>query len=82
MNAMPTMRRQDLGHLIAEHRQLIRLTNELEYQLYRIGETPTAEQVGECQQAAGSLINLLRANLFRHDQEVLPMLEALVDSKS
>jgi len=35
--------------------------------------------VSECQQTAGNLTVLLRTNLFRHDQDVEPMLEWLFD---
>jgi hypothetical protein len=70
-----TLDRADFDQLVAEHRQLIRLTNELEFQLYQMGEAPGPEQVKECRQAAGALIGLLRQVLFRHDQQVLPLLE-------
>ncbi|HMF11006.1 MAG TPA: hypothetical protein VKE94_01835 [Gemmataceae bacterium] len=74
-----SIRRQDFELLLDEHRELIRLTNELEFQLYRLGEAATPEHVSECQQTAGNLVGLLRTNLFRHDQEVLPVLESLID---
>ena len=79
MSATSTIRRESFEQLLDEHRQLIRLANELEYQLYRLGEAATPEHVGECQQAAGSLIGLLRTHLFRQDQEVMPVLESLQD---
>ena len=79
MRVTSSIRRQDFELLLDEHRELIRLTNELEFQLYRLGEAATPEQVNECQQTAGNLVGLLRANLFRHDQEVLPVLESLID---
>jgi len=65
----------DFEHLLAEHRQLIRLANDLEFHLYQMGEAPGPEQVNECRKAAGTLIGLLRQVLFRHDQQVLPLLE-------
>jgi hypothetical protein len=70
--------RPEFEQLLAEHRQLIRLTNELEYHLYQIGAEPTPERIAACQQAAGALIGQLRSALFRHDQRVLPILEALL----
>jgi hypothetical protein len=72
------MHRQDFEQLVDEHRQLIRLTNELEFQLYRLGEAGTPEHVSACQQAAGNLIGKLRISLVRHDQEVFPVLESLI----
>lgn len=78
MNTLPTIRRLDFEQLVDEHHELIQLANRLEYQLYRLGEAATPEHVRDCQQIAGSLLGLLRANLFRHDQEVLPILESLV----
>ncbi len=68
----------DFVRLLAEHRQLIRLANELEFHLYQMGEAPGPEQVKECRKAAGTLIGQLRQVLFRHDQQVLPLLEQLV----
>jgi hemerythrin-like domain-containing protein len=81
MSATPGIRRHRFEQLVDEHRQLVQATNQLEYQLYRLGElggNATAEQVSECQQVAGNLIGLLRAHLFQQDQEVLPMLESLI----
>ena len=78
MSATPSMHRQDFEQLVDEHRQLIRLTNELEFQLYRLGEAGTPEHVSACQQAAGNLIGKLRISLVRHDQEVFPVLESLI----
>jgi hypothetical protein len=75
------VRRQDFGQLVDEHRQLIHLTNELELQLYRLGDGAAPEQINECRQIAGNLIALLRTNLFRHDQEVLPVLESLIGGR-
>jgi hemerythrin-like domain-containing protein len=69
--------REDLDVLLSEHRRLIQLTNELEYCLYRVG-SPDEPAVRDCQEAAGTLIGCLRDHLFRHDQQVLPALEALV----
>jgi hypothetical protein len=77
MNAPPTFARADFEQLLASHQRLIELANGLEYQLYRFGEAPGNERVTECQQAAGALVGLLREVLFRHDQQVLPLLDAL-----
>jgi hypothetical protein len=60
---------------------LIRLTNELEYHLCQIGAEGTPKRTAECQQAAGALISQLRSALFRHDQWVLPILEADLPSE-
>jgi hypothetical protein len=78
MNMQTNLSRADFELLVAEHRQLILLANELEYQLYRLGATATAETAAGCQQAAGELIGALRQALFRHDQQVLPVLEEMI----
>lgn len=78
MNQTPTLHRADFDELVAEHQRLIHLANELEYQLYRLGDQATAEHVTDCQQAASALIGLLRNTLFRHDQQMLPLLESLI----
>jgi hypothetical protein len=77
MTTPPPLRRADFDQLLAAHQRLIELANDLEYQLYRLGEVPGNERVTECQQAGGALIGLLRDVLFRHDQQVLPLLDAL-----
>jgi hypothetical protein len=61
--------------LLSAHRRLIDLTNHLEYCLYRI-DVPDKPAMSECQQAAGTLIGCLRDLMFRHDQQVFPVLEA------
>jgi len=75
-----SFRRADFDHLVEEHQKLIELANQLEYRLYLLGEHPPGEPVADCQQAAGALIGLLRNVLFHHDQQVLPVLEALQDA--
>jgi hypothetical protein len=70
--------RADFDRLVAEHRQLIQLTNDLEFQLYQMGDAPRPEQAAECRQAAGTLIGNLRNFLFRYDQQILPILETRV----
>jgi hemerythrin-like domain-containing protein len=77
----PALTPEDFAQLLAEHRQLIDLANELELSLYRIGDQPNADNVQQLQQTAGALIGLLRHVLFRHDQQVLPTLEALMGQK-
>ena len=79
MNVQTTLSRADFEQLVEEHRQLIRLANELEYQLYRLGAAFTPEAATGCQHAAGELIGMLRQALFRHDQQVLPLLEEMVN---
>jgi hypothetical protein len=79
MSAAPTFSRADWERLVAGHQEVIRLANELEYHVYSLGEVPPHPRVSELQQAAGTLIGHLRGLLFRHDQQVLPVLEALSD---
>jgi hemerythrin-like domain-containing protein len=79
MNPGVRLTREGLDRLLSEHRRLIHLTNDLEYHLYRMGAANEAA-VSECQQAAGALIGCLRDHLFRNDQEVFPVLEALLTS--
>jgi hypothetical protein len=78
MNQVPDFRREDFDHLLADHARLIALMNELEYHLYALGERPEDDPVTDCQRAAGGLIAALREVLFRHDQQVLPVLERAV----
>src|SRR5215831_13898803 len=68
--------RADFERLVAEHEEVIRLANELEYQLYCLGTAQDTQHVTECQQAGGALLARLRGLLFRHDQQILPLLEA------
>ena len=82
MNQIPTMPTIDFDELLAQHQELIRLANDLEYQIYRLGEQVESGPVSDCQQAAGTLIGLLRTVLFRHDQQVLPLLETLASKPS
>lgn len=77
MNQELTIPRADFEELLAQHQELVRLANELEYRLYCLGEPTAAGPVSDCQQAAGALIGQLRTVLFRHDQQVLPVLDAL-----
>jgi hypothetical protein len=81
MRPAVSLSRQELDDLLSQHRQVIRLMNDLEYCLYRIGESdhPAAH---ECRQAAGALIGCLRDLLFRQDQQVFPLLEVVADSAS
>jgi hypothetical protein len=70
--------RRDFDTLVEEQQTLIGLVNELEYQLYRLGDTASTECVHECRQAAGTLVGALRSFLYRQDQQVLPLLEAAI----
>jgi hypothetical protein len=73
--------RMEFDALLEEQQSLIGLVNDLEYRLYCLGETFTPESVNECRQAAGTLVGALRSFLYRQDQQVLPLLEASVDSE-
>lgn len=75
----PTIERRDFEELLAQYWQLIQLANDLEFQLYSVGDNADPERVQACQQSAGALIKLLREFLFRHDQQVLPILENQLD---
>jgi hypothetical protein len=77
MTTPPPFARPDFELLLAGHQRLIELANDLEYQLHRLGEVPGDERVSDCRRAAGALVGLLRDVLFRHDQQVLPLLDAL-----
>jgi hypothetical protein len=81
MSDVPTITRADFEQFVAEHQEVIRLVNALEFQLYRLGEIHGDDRVTECQQAGGSLIGALRSLLFRHDQQVLPLLDTLIDNR-
>jgi hypothetical protein len=78
MNTAPPFSRAEFEHLLAEHEQLIAAANALEFQLHRLGGLAPDARVSACQQAGGDLIRLLRDALFRQDQQVLPLLEALL----
>jgi hypothetical protein len=73
----PSFLRADFDQLLAQQERLIGLTNELEYRLHCVAEVPPVEEIQACQQAAGMLISALREFLFRQDQKVLPVLEAM-----
>jgi hypothetical protein len=77
MSHSSALSRADFEHLLGEQHQLIELSNQLEYHLYRLGELPPNERVTECQQAGGTLIGLLRKVLFRNDQQIFPLLDSL-----
>jgi hypothetical protein len=76
MNPSLPISRADFENLLTQYQQLIDLANDLEYQIYRLGELPVDERVSNCQRAAGSLIGLLRDFLFRQDQQVMPLIES------
>jgi len=79
MKPVPSLTREAFDELIREHHALVHLANELELQLYHIGDQhpPSAERIAACQQAAGDLISRLRQTLFRFDQQVYPLLDPL-----
>lgn len=70
-----TLSRADFEQLLTEHRRLVELANELELQVYQLGEEPAESPITGCQQAAGALIDSLRQFLFRQDQQIFPILE-------
>jgi hypothetical protein len=76
MNTSPPISRVDFETLLGQHRQLIELANDLEYQVYRLGELPADERIADCQRAAGSVIGLLREFLFRQDQQIMPLIQS------
>jgi hypothetical protein len=70
--------RADFERVLQGRRELIHHINELEYQLYGLGDPCSPERMRACRQAAGALIGLLRDELFHQDQHILPVLEALI----
>lgn len=77
MSHGPRLSRDAFDELIREHQHLVHLANELELQIYGLGEqdAPCRERATQCQQAAGRLIGQLRQTLFRFDQQIYPLLE-------
>lgn len=80
MKKLPSFTPAEWQRLLADHQQLIHLANDLEFHLYQLGGVPAPEHITACQQAAGTLIGKLRETLFRHDQQVFPILETLVQA--
>jgi hypothetical protein len=78
MNTAVSFSRAGFVQLVEEHQKLIDLANDLEYRLYQLGEQPPGSPANDCQQAGGVLIGQLRHVLFRHDQQVLPVLAAVI----
>ena len=76
MNTTTPISRTDFENLLSQHRQLIELANDLEYQMYRLGELTPDERVSDCQRGGGSLVGSLRDYLFRLDQQVFPLLDS------
>jgi hypothetical protein len=76
MSALPRFDRADFDRLVADHREAIRLVNELEFQLYRLSELADGDRVAPFQRAGGQLIGLLRNLLFRHDQQPCAAMKA------
>ena len=71
------LNRAAFDEVLREHADLIRLANELEFNLYELGDQgpPDREKTTTCQQSAGELIRRLRAMLFRLDQQVYPIMD-------
>ncbi len=80
MTETPTFTRDDFEHLLGEHLGLIELANDVEYRLHALAGGSTEENLQALQQAAGALVSALRDHLFRHDQVVLPLVEARCES--
>lgn len=74
---LPGISRNDFEHLIQEHEHLIDLANDLEYCLHALAGGATEERLQELQQSAGTLVSGLRNFLFRQDQMILPVVDAL-----
>lgn len=79
MNTPPPLTAEEFAKLLADHGEIIRLANELEESLYRLGDSANSEAATGCQQAAGTLIGRLRQMLFVHDQRVFPLLETILN---
>jgi hemerythrin-like domain-containing protein len=77
MTPTPTCTRGDFARLLAEHLRLIELVNDLELRLHALSGGQTEGTIQALQQAAGSLVDVLRTHLFRQDQVVLPLVESL-----
>jgi hypothetical protein len=80
MNPTMSFSRADFESLLDQHRQLIDLTTDLEYQMYCLAELRADERVSDCQRAGGSIIGVLRDFLFRQDQQVMPLIESALRS--
>lgn len=74
---LPEFSRNDFDHLIQEHERLIALANDVEYCLHALAGTASEERIGELQQSAGTLVSAIRDYLFRQDQLVLPVVDAV-----
>jgi hypothetical protein len=77
MSTVVPFRPADFQQLLEDQQALIELMNDLEYRLYQLGEARPDSPAGEFREAAGALIGRLRRALFRQDQQVLPILQAL-----
>ncbi len=75
--AMPEFQREEFDQLLEEHQRLIAQVNEVEFHLHTLSGGVSEEHVQALQQATGDLLALLRTYLFRQDQQVLPIVDAL-----
>ncbi len=73
----PELRREDFEQLLEEHQRLIELANDVEFSLHALGGGASEENIHALQQSAGTLVSALRSHLFRQDQQVLSVVDAL-----
>ena len=78
---MPEFRRGDFERLLDEHRRLIELANDVEFCLHALSSGVTEENLRALQQSTGTLVSVLRNHLFRQDQHVLPLVDAIEDGR-
>jgi hypothetical protein len=74
---LPEFSRNDFESLLGEHERLIALANDVEFCLHALAGGATEEHLQGLQQSAGTLVSALRNYLFRQDQLVLPVVDAL-----
>ncbi len=75
--SLPEFLRSDFEQLLDQHQRLIALANDVEFSLHALAGGATEETIGALQQTAGTLVSALRNYLFRQDQQVLPIVDAL-----
>jgi hypothetical protein len=74
---LPEFERSDFEQLLDEHQHLIALANDVEFCLHALAGGAGEEAIQSLQHSTGSLVRLLRQYLFRQDQQVLPVVDAL-----
>jgi hypothetical protein len=74
---LPAFSRNDFEGLLGEHERLIALANDVEFCLHALAGGAAEERLQSLQQSAGTLVSALRNYLFRQDQLVLPVVDAL-----